>query len=160
MINENGRQFDEKLFTVSKDVEFCETDMAGIAHYSNAFRYVEYAETRFFQNGGMSICDPLYKWPILSTKCDFLRPMLFGDKIHIALNVARIGKKSITLNFLLYKESEDRTKEPVSKGQLTVICAQSSAKSKRIETVEVPGYFKDYLLEYLAEPARDMAPAN
>ncbi len=142
-----------KLFTVSKNIEFCETDMAGIAHFSNIFRYVEYAETRFFQNGGMSICDLKkdQKWPILSVNCDFLRPMAFGDEILIALSVGRIGTKSLKLNFFISKKLSDGSQEDVSKGELTVIYARTSSESGKIVTAEIPQEFKNYLLEYSAE---------
>ncbi|WP_057462482.1 thioesterase family protein [Pseudovibrio sp. POLY-S9] len=141
-----------KLFSVSKNVEFCETDMAGIAHFSNIFRYVEYAETRFFQQGGMSICDPAkdQKWPILSVNCDFLRPMTFGDEILIAINVGRIGTKSLVLNFFICKKLSDGREEDVSRGQLTVIHAKASGEHGKIATAEIPPDFKSYLREYLA----------
>ena len=36
-------------FKVVRRVEFSETDMAGIVHYSNFFRYMEAAEHGFFR---------------------------------------------------------------------------------------------------------------
>ena len=42
-------------FKVRRRVEFSETDMAGIVHYSNFFRYMEAAEHAFFRSLGLSI---------------------------------------------------------------------------------------------------------
>ena len=42
-------------FKVVRSVEFYETDMAGIVHYSNFFRYMEVAEAAFFRSLGLSI---------------------------------------------------------------------------------------------------------
>ena len=42
-------------FKVVRRVEFSETDMAGIVHYSNFFRYMETAEHGFFRRLGYSV---------------------------------------------------------------------------------------------------------
>lgn len=142
-----------KTFSVSKQVEFCETDMAGIAHYSNVFRYVEYAETRFFLKAGMSICDfeKDQKWPIASVTCDFLGPMRFGDEINIALNVGRIGTRSVTLNFCISKNGDDGREEKLSNGTLTVIRAKTSGGSSGIKTAEIENEFRGFLMDYCSD---------
>ena len=40
-------------FTASRTVEFHETDMAGIVHFSNFFRYMETTEHDFFRAQGV-----------------------------------------------------------------------------------------------------------
>ena len=42
-------------FKAIRRVEFSETDMAGIVHYSNFFRYMETAEHGFFRSLGYSV---------------------------------------------------------------------------------------------------------
>ena len=42
-------------FKAIRRVEFAETDMAGIVHYSNFFRYMETAEHGFFRSLGLSV---------------------------------------------------------------------------------------------------------
>ena len=42
-------------FKVVRRVEFADTDMAGIVHYSNFFRYMEMAEHGFFRALGHSV---------------------------------------------------------------------------------------------------------
>ena len=44
-------------FRILRRVEFSETDMAGIVHYSNFFRYMESAEHAFFRSLGLSVVD-------------------------------------------------------------------------------------------------------
>ena len=52
-------------FNITRMVEFNETDMAGIVHFSVFFRYMEYAEHAFFRSLGSSIVDPelAVGWP-------------------------------------------------------------------------------------------------
>ena len=42
-------------FKVQRRVEFSETDMAGIMHYSNFFRFMETAEHAFYRDLGHSV---------------------------------------------------------------------------------------------------------
>src|SRR4051812_15527014 len=42
-------------FRVNRRVEFHDTDMAGIVHFSNFFRYMEYAEVEFLRSKGLSV---------------------------------------------------------------------------------------------------------
>ena len=52
---------------ITRRVEFSETDMVGIVHYSNFFRYMETAEHAFFRSIGYSIIsnqtNPPVGWP-------------------------------------------------------------------------------------------------
>ena len=41
-------------YTTTKKIEFSETDMAGLVHFSNYFRYMEVAERDFFESLGLS----------------------------------------------------------------------------------------------------------
>ena len=54
-------------YKVRRRVEFSETDMAGIVHYSNFFRHMEAAEHAFFRSLGYSVVttqtDPPRGWP-------------------------------------------------------------------------------------------------
>ena len=42
-------------FQITRRVEFSETDLAGIMHFSNFFRFMESAEHAFFRSLGFSV---------------------------------------------------------------------------------------------------------
>ena len=42
-------------FRTTRMVEFSETDMAGIMHFSNFFRFMESAEHAFYRSKGFSV---------------------------------------------------------------------------------------------------------
>ena len=44
-------------FRCRQRVEFADTDMAGIVHFSNFFRYMERAEHEFLRSLGLSVHD-------------------------------------------------------------------------------------------------------
>jgi len=112
-------------FKVIRRVEFAETDMAGIMHYSNFFRFMETAEHGFFRSLGLSIVtsntDPPVGWPRVRAQCDFKSPLRFEDEVEIHLLVSE--KKSKVLGYV-FKFRKLNAKPPVevARGELTVVC--------------------------------------
>src|SRR5713226_3868003 len=69
-------------FKMLHRVEFADTDMAGIIHFSSYFRYMEVTEHAFFRSLGLSIVgDPAVGWPRVHVACDFKHPLRFEDEV-------------------------------------------------------------------------------
>ena len=98
-------------FIFKKRVEFCETDMAGIVHFSNFFRYMEMTEHAFIRSLGHSvhaeIDDSRYGWPRGRAECDYRQPVRFEDEIEVELLVAVKKAKAIEYRFHIYKAGVD-----------------------------------------------------
>ncbi len=82
-----------EAYRCTRVVEFVDTDMAGIAHFTAFFRWMESAETAFLRSRGMSVSG---EWqglqvslPRVGASCDFVKPVRFGDEVNVALSVAR-----------------------------------------------------------------------
>src|SRR5262245_30662606 len=97
-------------FKAQRRVEFSDTDMAGIMHYSNFFRFMETAEHAFFRSLGFSIAPggalpghPRVGWPRVHASCDYHRPLRFEDLVEIHLLVAEKKSKAITYQFRFFK---------------------------------------------------------
>src|SRR5882672_9584592 len=88
------------LFTYSRMVQFAETDLAGIAHFANFFRWMEEAEHAYFRSVGLSVRTEYQEmeigWPRVSTSCEFFVPARFEDQLQIAVRITKMGEKSIT----------------------------------------------------------------
>ena len=117
-------------FKITRRVEFSETDMAGIVHYSNFFRYMETAEHGFFRSLGYSICDrqrtPLVGWPRVHASCDYSKPLRFEDLVEIHLLVAEKRSKAITYQ-IRFRRLGGAAPEEVARGRLTVVCVSHDA---------------------------------
>src|SRR3954471_18140242 len=104
-----------------------ETDMVGIVHYANFFRYMEAAEHGFFRSLGFSIVtrqvDPPLGWPRVHAECDYRRPLKFEDDVEIHMLVARKKSKSLTYQFRFRKINVTEPYE-VARGTLTVVCVR------------------------------------
>lgn len=116
-------------FTVTRTVEFSETDMAGIVHYSNFFRYMESAEHAFFRSIGTSVASrtgtPRLGWPRVHASCDYHRPLRFEDRFEVRLRVVEKRTKSIGYEFRFVRlGAEGEAGEEVARGRLTVVCVE------------------------------------
>src|SRR6267142_5598674 len=114
-------------YRIVRRVEFSETDMAGIVHYSNFFRYMEAAEHAFFRSIGFSVVtrnvDPPVGWPRVHAECDYRRPIRFEDEIEIRMYVNKKKSKSLTYGFW-FRKLEGPEMVDVARGSLTVVCVR------------------------------------
>ena len=73
------------VFRTTRVVEFGDTDMAGIVHFANFFRFMEAAEHAFLRSLGLSVVMEIdggkYGLPRVSASCDYLKPARFGDEL-------------------------------------------------------------------------------
>ena len=115
----------------TRKIEFSETDMAGLVHFSNFFKYMETAERDFFEAAGLDLIsrDPgsMRGWPRTRAECKFSAPLHFGDTIEIHLAVSALKDRSIEYLFRIFRLNPDGTQTQAGKGQLTTICAAREA---------------------------------
>src|SRR6266478_6049027 len=94
-------------FKLTRRIEFAETDMAGIVHFSNYFRMMEAAEHAFFRSLGASIHahdeGNAIGWPRVSATCDYRRPLRFEEEVEVHLLVAEVRSRSIRYLFIFRK---------------------------------------------------------
>jgi YbgC/YbaW family acyl-CoA thioester hydrolase len=128
-------------FKIVRRVEFAETDMAGIVHYSNFFRYMEAAEAAFFRSLGLSIVtrqlEPPLGWPRVHAECDYKKPLRFEDEFEVQLLVAKKKSKSLTYVFVFRKLNDSQPVE-VARGSVIVVCVthrKGKMKAARIPKV-------------------------
>ena len=107
-------------FRVSRIVEFCDTDMAGIVHFANFFRFFEAAEHAYLRACGLSVVatweGEKIAFPRVSAACDYLRPARFEDELTIEVRVERIGRTSIRYGFIAW-----RAEVEVARGHITAV---------------------------------------
>ncbi len=123
-------------FRTTRRVEFADTDMAGIAHFANFFRWMESAEVDFLLSRGLNVELPWegrrLGFPRVSASCDFAKPVTFMDTVEVVVRVERLGGKSVTYAFEFQKGGE-----PVARGRITSVCCLITP-GHGIEAVEIP----------------------
>lgn len=125
-------------------VEFSETDMAGIVHYSNFFRYMETAEHGFYRSLGFSVTlnqfDPPLGFPRVHAACDYKKPLRFEDLVEIHLLVKEKRSRVLNYFFRFSKVGPEGSNAPatlVATGVLTVVCVTHNRDGK-MEAAAIP----------------------
>lgn len=125
-------------FTTRRRVEFADTDMARIVHFSRFFDFMEAAEHEFlrsllgdgrqvhFEHDGHEI-----GWPRGRVQCEFHSPARLGDLVDIRVRIVRKGSKSLTYRFDLSVEGRR-----VATGHITCICCRIGGP--KLEAVPIP----------------------
>ncbi len=145
--------------TSTRKVEFSETDMAGLVHFSNFFKYMETAERDFFEAAGVDLIHTkpgeLVGWPRARAECKFSAPLRFGDTIHIHLAVKSVKDRSIDYQFRILRQNEDGSQTQAGKGHMTTILAQLS-EGGELKSVELPAALRDKITEAPPETLKRM----
>jgi YbgC/YbaW family acyl-CoA thioester hydrolase len=114
-------------FQVTRRVEFSDTDLAGIMHFSNFFRFMETAEHAFFRSlghsvvlarSGLKLC-----LPRVHASCDYRAPLFFEDEVLVRLLVQKKSARSLAYQFRFYRLNGTPETE-VARGKVVVVCAE------------------------------------
>jgi 4-hydroxybenzoyl-CoA thioesterase/acyl-CoA thioester hydrolase len=134
-----------------RKVEFADTDMGGIVHFSRFFVYMESAEHELLQAAGTSVHfeheGELLGWPRRSASCDFRSPARLGDVLDIHVRVVRKGASSMTYGFTFTCGGR-----LVARGELSSVCCVLG--DGRPRPVPIPAFLAEQLAE-LADPGDD-----
>ena len=123
-------------FVYTRRVDFGETDMAGIMHFSNYFRYMEAAETAYLRGRGLSVNwsedGVQYGFPRVAVACDYVRPVKFEDELQIAVVIEKLGTKSIQYRYEFRREGTD-----IAVGRITAVFCRSIHPAP-MESIAIP----------------------
>jgi len=131
-------------FRTTRRVEFADTDMAGIVHFANFFRFMESAEVEFLHSLGLSVAMPWegqrIGFPRVSASCDYFQPARFEEVLDIAVSVLKIGSKSVTYEFDFTHNGQ-----MIAHGQICTCCCQVQG-DHQLESIEIPAGIRAKLL--------------
>ena len=88
-------------FAYRRRVQFAETDLAGLVHFSMFFRYMEEAEHALWRAAGLTIAraGELTGWPRLAASFDFKAPLCFEEEFDVYVNVAHVTRQTMEYTF-------------------------------------------------------------
>jgi acyl-CoA thioester hydrolase len=136
-------------FQLTRRVEFSDTDMAGIMHFSNFFRFMEATETAFMRALGFSVVLSRYGLevclPRVHAECDYAAPLRFEDEVLIHLLVEKKGTRSLTYQFRFCK-SNDATRSEIARGRIILVCAERKTDGT-LKAVPLPRMLSDKIQE-------------
>ena len=120
-------------YRLKRRVQFYETDMAGIVHFTWFFRYLEEAEHAMWREAGVSIAGGAgYGWPRVEASFEFHRPLQFEDEFEVHLRI--IGKDARTIR---YEGIISKGDARVATGRIAVKCV-SKKPGEPMKSMEIP----------------------
>ncbi len=115
-------------------VNFYETDLAGIVHFSCFFRYMEEAEHALWREAGLTIARAGEEtgFPRVAASCDFHSPLRFEDEFEVWVRVARITRRTLHYTFVM-----TRGETKIATGSTTVACVRKSP-NEPMKAIDLP----------------------
>ena len=130
-------------FSISRRVQFAETDMAGIVHFANYFRWMEEVEHAFFRSVGLSVVmhhqGRESSWPRVAVECEYFGPLRFEDEVTLRLRVIKVGEKSFT-----YEVDFMKGQQEVAQGKVTSVCC-AVERSGGFAAIAIPPEIREKL---------------
>jgi acyl-CoA thioester hydrolase len=107
-------------FRLRRRVQFHETDMAGLVHFSRFFLYMEEAEHALWRAAGLSIHPRGSElgWPRVQTSFEFHRALRFEEEFEVRIRIVAIDEGNIRYSCVIWR---DETK--IATGALAIACA-------------------------------------
>jgi acyl-CoA thioester hydrolase len=161
-------------FTHRRQVEFADTDLAGIVHFANFFRYVETAEHAFFRSLGhaphaaAASGSGHHGWPRLETSCRYHRPAHFEDTLEIGLRLLELRTTSLRYGFWIF--SLDPAADPASRskpsagsllvdGTFAIIHVALTPSPPFLQKTPIPAALRERLASFLP-PISSLPPTG
>ena len=120
-------------YRMKRRVQFYETDMAGIVHFSWFFRYVEEAEHAMWREAGLSIAGGQgIAWPRVEASFEFHRPLRFEDEFDVHLRIVAKDARTIRYEGIISKDG-DR----LATGRMTIKCV-SKRPGEPMRSIDMP----------------------
>lgn len=125
-------------YRLLRTVEFCETDLAGLMHFSNYFRWMEACETGLYRSLGLSLASfvpgNVVGWPRVKASCDYSAPLRFNDTVEVRLLIREVRTKAVVYEFQFRKVDESGRVLPalVARGEIAAVCVTAGADGQMI----------------------------
>lgn len=121
-------------FRYARRVQFAETDLAGIVHFSWMFRYMEEAEHAAWRAAGLTIAEKNGElgWPRVAASFEFRSPLRFEDEFEVVVRLVEVGTRSLE-----YEHTISKGEVLVGSGRITTVCTRTNADGS-IRATEIP----------------------
>jgi 1,4-dihydroxy-2-naphthoyl-CoA hydrolase len=98
------------MYIAQNKVRMHDTDMAGILYFPRQFRFAHDALEDFVESESLSFQQVFHHenfvFVIVHAEADYMEPLRVGDHLEVHLTVERIGNSSFTVNYLIYRKSD------------------------------------------------------
>lgn len=97
------------MVTVREKVRFVETDMMGVVHHSNYFRWFEMGRVEYLRQAGVYLLDMMdagILFPITDVACQYRASAKFDDYILVETTMAELTKVKMVFTYRVVREAD------------------------------------------------------
>ncbi|HSF99895.1 MAG TPA: thioesterase family protein [Vicinamibacterales bacterium] len=120
-------------FRYSRRVQFAETDLVGVVHFSWYFRYMEEAEHALWREAGLCVVpeDSDVRFPRVSASIDFHAPLRFEDVFEVHVRIESMTQRSIRYTHTITCDGT-----VAATGSMTAVCVRTRPEMQAIDIPE------------------------
>lgn len=116
--------------TMTRHIEWVDTDAAGHQHNSVILRFVEACEAMLFRD--LNISDYFGQAPRVRQEVNFRAKLYFGQAVTTTVVLERLGEKSMTFSFEVWGESfGDKSRRLSADGTFITVCVPRGSESSK-----------------------------
>ena len=146
---------DQFHFSYQRLVEFADTDLAGIMHFANFFRFVECAEHAYFRSLGFRVHtangSEHQGWPRLEVSCKYHKPARFEQTLEVCLRIEEIRTSSLRYAFWIFV-ADDPERSLLAAGSCSIIHVHIDTTAHAIRKSAIPAGLRQKLESAIASP--------
>ena len=97
------------MIAVRDKVRFVETDMMGVVHHSNYFRWFEMGRVEYMRQAGVYLLELIDKgilFPITEVSCKYKASAKFDDWVVIETRMVELSRAIIRYNYRVVREED------------------------------------------------------
>ena len=132
-------------FSIEERVRWSDTDHARLIFYGSYLRFLEIAEVELFRAAGLAYSQLFERYgiwlPRVQIHCDFLAPAVLDDLLRVDVYIGRLGRKSIKLNFEVFKIPVG---ELLARAHIIMVCVER----KELRSIPIPDDLAQRLTPY------------
>jgi len=99
------------MITIREKVRFVETDMMGVVHHANYFRWFEMGRVEYLRQVGVLLTELLADgivFPITHVDCQYKASAKFDDIVLIETTLAEVSPVKMLFTYKVIREVDDR----------------------------------------------------
>lgn len=135
-----------RIVQLGDRVRFVETDMMGVVHHSNHFRWFEMGRVEFLRQAGIRLLELMAEdivFPIREVECKYLASALFDDEIVIEAQLAELSRVKLVFHYRILRP---RTEEVLAVGRTISVFTNREGR-----IVRLPQTYMERLETFVAE---------
>ena len=120
------------MITVREKVRFVETDMMGVVHHSNHFRWFEMGRVEYLRQAGILLLELMKEnilFPITEVSCKYRASARFDDYVLIETTLAELSKAKMVFTYRIIKE---KTGELLAEGKTQNVFTDGGSRIIRL----------------------------